>query len=218
MILAGALARRAGVLRREDGPVLVRVVLHLTLPPLIFLILARAELDVALLLVPVAGIATHIVLVLLVTGATRARRVERPRAGALIVATAVGNTGFFGLPLIAASGAGFSQAAAVLYHTLATSPLTWTSTGGPCRPEPIFRLHSSARGSRSDLAPGAAAAHRAARARSVAPATRTAPATPGSPVSRTSASIRPPGQPVTRGRPAAGDAAPPCPLPSRHCR
>jgi predicted permease len=128
VILAGALARRAGVLRREDGPVLVRVVLHLTLPPLIFLILARAELDVALLLVPVAGIATHIVLVLLVTGATRAWRAERPRAGALIVATAVGNTGFFGLPLIAASGGGFSQAAAVLYHTLATSPLTWTST------------------------------------------------------------------------------------------
>jgi predicted permease len=116
------------VLRREDGPVLVRVVVHLTLPPLIFLILVDADLDGALLLVPVAGIATHVALVLLVTGATRVWRAERPRAGALIVATAIGNTGFFGLPLIAASGGDFSQAAAVLYHTLATSPLTWTST------------------------------------------------------------------------------------------
>jgi hypothetical protein len=53
---------------------------------------------------------------------------ERPRAGALIVATAVGNTGFFGLPLIAATGEGFSLAAAVMYDTLATGIITWTST------------------------------------------------------------------------------------------
>jgi predicted permease len=117
-----------GVLRREDGALLVRVVINLTLPALIFLILASADLDRALLLVPVAGIAIHVVLLLLVAGAARIWGMERPRAGAMILATAIGNTGFFGLPLIAASGGGFSLAAAVLYHTLATSPLTWTST------------------------------------------------------------------------------------------
>jgi predicted permease len=128
VILAGAVARRAGVLRREDGPVLVRVVINLTLPPLIFLILIRADLDGALLLVPVAGIAIHVALLLVVAATTRARGVDRPRAGSLMIATALGNTGFFGLPLIAASGGGFSLPAAVLYHCLATSPLTWTST------------------------------------------------------------------------------------------
>nr|WP_281412252.1 AEC family transporter [Miltoncostaea marina] len=127
-MLAGAVARRAGVLRREDGPLLVRVVIHLTLPALVFLILARADLDGTLLLVPVAGLAIHAALLLLAAGATRVWGMERPRSGALIVATAVGNTGFFGLPLIAASGDGFSQAAAVMYDSLATGILTWTST------------------------------------------------------------------------------------------
>ncbi|HTI32911.1 MAG TPA: AEC family transporter [Miltoncostaea sp.] len=128
VILLGALARRAGVIDRQDGPVLVRVVINLTLPPLIFLILVRADLDRALLLVPVAGIVVHVVLLLLVAAAARLARMDRPRTGALLIASAIGNTGFFGLPLIAASGTGFSQPAAVLYHSLATSPLTWTST------------------------------------------------------------------------------------------
>ena len=66
IILAGALARYFGVIRREDGPLLVRVVIHLALPSLIFLILVRADLHGALLLVPLAGIAIHLILLGLV--------------------------------------------------------------------------------------------------------------------------------------------------------
>ncbi|MGD9570261.1 MAG: AEC family transporter [Thermoleophilia bacterium] len=128
IILAGAVARRAGVIRREDGPLLVRVVIHLALPPLIFLILVNADLDGTLVLVPVAGFAIHLILLGIVGLSTRVWGMERPRAGALIVATAVGNTGFFGLPLIAASGDGFSLPAAVMYDALATGIITWTST------------------------------------------------------------------------------------------
>ena len=128
IILAGALARRAGVIRRDDGPLLVRVVIHLALPPLIFLILVRADLDGALLLVPVAGFAIHLILLGVVALSTRVWGLDKPRAGAVIVATAVGNTGFFGLPLIAASGDGFSLPAAVMYDALATGIITWTST------------------------------------------------------------------------------------------
>ncbi len=128
IIFAGALARRAGVIRRDDGPLLVRVVIHLALPPLIFLILVRADLDGALLLVPVAGFAIHLILLGIVGLSTRVWGLDRPRAGAVIVATAVGNTGFFGLPLIAASGDGFSLPAAVMYDALATGIITWTST------------------------------------------------------------------------------------------
>ncbi len=128
IILAGALARRAGVLRREDGPAMVRVVIHLSLPPLIFLIIVRADLSGALLLVPLAGFVIHGILLVLAALSTRVWGLDRPRAGALIVATAVGNTGFFGLPLIAASGDGFSLPAAVMYDSLATGVITWTST------------------------------------------------------------------------------------------
>lgn len=128
IILAGVVARRAGVIRREDGPLLVRVVINLALPPLIFLILVRADLHGSLILVPVAGLAIHGILLGIVWATVRVWGMERPRAGALIVATAVGNTGFFGLPLIAASGSGFSLPAAVMYDSLATGILTWTST------------------------------------------------------------------------------------------
>ena len=116
------------MVRREDGPLLVRVVIHLTLPPLIFLILVRSDLDGQLVLVPIAGIAIHVLLLGLVWLSVRVWGMERPRAGALLLATAVGNTGFFGLPLIAASGDGFSLPAAVMYDALATGLITWTST------------------------------------------------------------------------------------------
>lgn len=128
IILAGAIARRYGVISREDGPLLVRVVINLALPPLIFLILVRADLHASLLLVPVACFAIHGILLVIVTVSVRIWGMERPRAGAMIVATAVGNTGFFGLPLIAASGSGFSLPAAVMYDSIGTALITWTST------------------------------------------------------------------------------------------
>jgi predicted permease len=128
IILAGAVARRFGIIRPSDGPLLVRFVIYLALPALILLILVDADLDGALLLVPVAAFAIHGLLLGLSWVATQVWGTERPRAGALIVATAVGNTGFFGLPLIAASDDGFSLPAAVMYDTLATGLITWTST------------------------------------------------------------------------------------------
>lgn len=128
IILAGALVRRAGILRPEDGAFLVRVVIYLALPPLIFLIIARADLEGTLLLVPVAGWAIHLTLLGIAFLCVRLWGMDRPRAGAVMVATAVGNTGFFGLPLIAASGEGFSLPAAVMYDSFATGLITWTST------------------------------------------------------------------------------------------
>ena len=93
-----------------------------------FLILVTSHLDASLILVPIAGFAIHLILLGLGWAAVRVWGMERPRAGALIVASAVGNTGFFGLPLIAASGSGFSLPAAVMYDAFATGVITWTST------------------------------------------------------------------------------------------
>ncbi len=128
IILAGAVARHFRLISPGDGPLLVRVVIYLAMPPLIFLILVGADLDGALVFVPVAGFLVHGLLLVLAWASTRLWGMERPRAGAVIVATAVGNTGFFGLPLIAASGDGFSLPAAVMYDALATGLITWTST------------------------------------------------------------------------------------------
>ena len=128
IILVGALARHYGIIRREDGPLLVRMVIYLALPPLVFLIIAEADLELTLLLVPVVGWVLYAILLGIASVSVRLWRMERPRAGAMVVATAVGNTGFFGLPLIAASGSGFSLPAAVMYDSLCTAVITWTST------------------------------------------------------------------------------------------
>ena len=50
----------------------------------------------------------------------------RAATGAVIIATGVGNTGFFGLPLIAASQGEFSLTTAVMYDALGTGILIWT--------------------------------------------------------------------------------------------
>jgi hypothetical protein len=128
MIIVGLVLRHAGVLREEQGPVLVNVVIFATMPALVFMIITREHLAVGLLLVPVAGYLIHVVMLGIGWVLARVRRADRPTTGAILVATGVGNTGFFGVPLIAASGLGVSLAAAVFYDSFTTSVLTWTST------------------------------------------------------------------------------------------
>lgn len=128
IILIGALLRHLGLLEREHGPALVRIVLYATLPALVFLITARADLEGALLLVPVAGYAIYGILLAGTWVAARLAGASRPLSGAWVLAVSVGNTGFFGLPLIAAAGDGVSVPAAVMYDTLVTGVITFTAT------------------------------------------------------------------------------------------
>ncbi len=128
IILLGWLARRAGVLRAADGAMLVNVVIYLALPALVLRSMVRSDLDRTLLLIPIVGFVGHGVLLAAALGIARLRRMDRPTTGALIVASAVGNTGFFGIPLIAASGPNLSVPAAIMFDTFCTGILTWTST------------------------------------------------------------------------------------------
>ena len=128
IILLGWLVRRLVVMRPKDGPMLVQVVIYLALPALVLHIMVTSDLQPALILVPLVGFAVHGVLVAVALGAARLSKLDRPSTGALIVASAVGNTGFFGVPLIAASGPHLSVAAAVMFDTFCTGILTWTST------------------------------------------------------------------------------------------
>jgi predicted permease len=128
IILLGWLARRVGILRVTDAPILIQVVLYVTLPALVLRIMVTSDLDPSLVLVPIVGYAVHAVLVTAALTAARLGRLDRPTTGALVVASAVGNTGFFGIPLIAASGPNLSVASAVMFDTFCTGILTWTST------------------------------------------------------------------------------------------
>ena len=128
IILLGWLVRRLGVMRPKDGPMLVQVVIYLALPALVLHIMVTSDLQPALILVPLVGFAVHGVLVAVALSAARLSKLDRPSTGAMVVASAVGNTGFFGVPLIAASGPHLSVAAAVMFDTFCTGILTWTST------------------------------------------------------------------------------------------
>jgi len=128
IMLLGLALRHARVLREDNGPVLVNVVIYATMPALVFTIISHERLSATLLLVPVAGYLIHVVMLGIGWLMARSRRADRPTEGAMLVATGVGNTGFFGVPLIAASGLGVSLAAAVFYDAFATGVITWTST------------------------------------------------------------------------------------------
>ena len=128
IILGGAALRQFGLVRVDDAELLVRVVIYLAMPALILLILVRSPLEPAFVLVPLVALAVHAILVVASIGAGKAMSLDRPGVGAMIVAASVGNTGFFGVPLIASSGPSFSPIAAVMYDTFATGLITWTST------------------------------------------------------------------------------------------
>jgi malate permease and related proteins len=128
IILLGWAAGRAGVVRRDAAPMLVQIVLYVALPALVLRVMVTSTLDASLILVPIVGFAVFGVLLVAAFTVARIGRLDRPTTGALVVATAVGNTGFFGVPLIAASGPHLSVAAAVMYDTFCTAILTWTST------------------------------------------------------------------------------------------
>lgn len=128
IILIGWVIRRAGVLGPADGQKLVQLVIWVTLPALVLHSMITTELDAKLILAPVVGFGVYGVLMAASFGAARLMRLDRPSAGALIAATTVGNTGFFGIPLIAASGPHLSVPAAIMYDVFCTGILTWTST------------------------------------------------------------------------------------------
>ncbi len=130
--LTVAAASAAGVLVHRRHPAraggwaqaLLRVMLGVLVPPVVFFNLARLELtaDVG------AGIALAwaVVLAVGVLGhvlGTRVLRLERPQTGSLMVASVHGNTGYLGLPLVAALLGPDALDEAVAFDVLVMTPL-----------------------------------------------------------------------------------------------
>lgn len=131
IILLGWLLRHLGIIPESVGQHLVRIVLYAALPALVFRAMVVSELDASMILAPVVGVVVHVMLVALAYAIARIRQCDRRAIGALILASAVGNTGFFGIPLIAAAaeqGSDVSLAAAVMFDTFSTGIITWTSS------------------------------------------------------------------------------------------
>lgn len=126
MIAIGALLQRLGVIRRDQAPILVQITLYVLLPALVLDIMVGADLDWGLVLVPFVAFGVTAVMAPIALALARLLRLGRSATGAVIVAVGVANTGFFGLPLIAASGGDYSLTVAVMYDALGTGILIWT--------------------------------------------------------------------------------------------
>jgi malate permease and related proteins len=126
MIAIGMLLRRFGVVKREHASILVQLTLYVLLPALVLDIMVGANLDWGLVLVPFVAFAATAVMAPLGLLFARSLRLGRSATGAVILMVAIANTGFFGLPLIAASGGDYSLPVALMYDALGTGVLIWT--------------------------------------------------------------------------------------------
>ncbi len=122
----GVLLRTVGVLKREQAPILVQVVLYVLLPALVLDIMVGAQLDWGLILVPFVAFAVTAVMAPIALVFARSMKLSRGAIGGVILMISVANTGFFGLPLIAASGGEFSLTIAVMYDAIGTGIIIWT--------------------------------------------------------------------------------------------
>lgn len=126
MIGLGTLLRRAGIVRRADGRILVQLTLYVFMPALVLKIFVGADLNWDLILVPVVAFLVTAALAPIALLAARALHLSRATTGGVIICIAIANTGFFGLPLIAASGGEYSLPVALMYDALGTGILIWT--------------------------------------------------------------------------------------------
>jgi predicted permease len=104
----------------------VKLTLYVLLPALVLKILVGAELHWNLVLVPIVAFCVTAVMAPIGLLIARTMHLGRAATGAVIISTGVANTGFFGLPLIAASQQDFSLSTAVMYDALGTGILIWT--------------------------------------------------------------------------------------------
>ncbi len=99
IVAVGAALRATGVLRREDSRPINALIIYVGLPAFIFRAVHGAELSPNLWGVVAVSWIVFAVMAGLSWLAARALKLPRPMAGAFIIATALGNTGYIGYPI-----------------------------------------------------------------------------------------------------------------------
>ncbi|MCL5291647.1 MAG: AEC family transporter [Actinobacteria bacterium] len=99
LIALGYLAKRTGLLSVENRQVINDIIIYLAMPALIFRAVTQSKLDSSLLKIPLLAI----IVMLISVGAAfilgRLLKLDRTTFGALLLVSAVGNTGYLGYPL-----------------------------------------------------------------------------------------------------------------------
>lgn len=116
----GALLRRVGILAAEDSKPLNAIIIYVGLPAFIFEAVHSAELSLDALSVVIVAWAVFAVTAALAWLAGRALRLQPATATALILVSALGNTGYIGYPLTAAVFGPQAVPSAVFYDIFGT--------------------------------------------------------------------------------------------------
>lgn len=99
LVFVGFLLKQARILRRDDGHTMARIIINTTLPAVLFVSLARADIEPkGLLVLALCGAAIPFVLHWLSIYVSRAMGLKREVAGVVVISTMVTNIGFFLLP------------------------------------------------------------------------------------------------------------------------
>jgi len=115
LVIIGFLLRQGHIIRPEDGHVMVRLIINITLPAVIFISLARADVELgSLMILALCGAAIPLILHRLAMWLAQIMRLNRGIAGAMVVSAMATNIGFFLFPFFLAfyGDEGVSQLAA----------------------------------------------------------------------------------------------------------
>ncbi len=99
MILLGMFLKQRAFLDDNAREILSKIVLYIALPSMIFVNLREANISPNMLLLPILGIATSIILCVIAYIYCRARNYSKRTAWTIMIASSIMNTGFIGFPV-----------------------------------------------------------------------------------------------------------------------
>lgn len=122
----GLALRATGLLKRQDSRVLNAVIMYVALPALVFRVARQTALSWDMLKIVAIAWAVGLVGFLLAWGIARALRLPPATAGAFILITALGNTGYIGYPVTTMLLGEGQLPKAVFYDVFGTVVLLFT--------------------------------------------------------------------------------------------
>ncbi len=103
LLLVGYGAKKANVLKAQDEAVVNQILVYITMPAFIFINTVGKPLTPEMVKTPVLGLLVEGIIIALAYVASRLMRLDRRTAGALMIVSAFGNTGYLGYPVAKAA-------------------------------------------------------------------------------------------------------------------
>lgn len=120
LILLGFLAKKTGIAKKEHNKVLNNIIIYLTMPPLIFIAIRKADLSIKLVQIPLIGILTIAIVLAIAFAAGKVLKFDSKLFGSFLLVAAIGNTGYLGYPLASKLAGNEGLTKAIFYDIFGT--------------------------------------------------------------------------------------------------